>query len=146
MIMPIFYHLKEWNSMQSWFTISVYLYFISIYYLIGLLVDDKLIKKDTFFKASHKQQYRKLKNAEKSWSTRLFSVTNSRGWENRTPTKGFGDPYHTIWPIPYIQEKVAVGHKFFYIVLSKLHTCLLIVNQTLESILNLRFLVKPSPD
>ena len=24
-----------------------------------------------------------------------------RGWENRTPTKGFGDPYHTIWPIPY---------------------------------------------
>ena len=62
--------------MQSWFTISVYLYFISIYYLIGLLVDDKLIKKDTFFKASHKQQYRKLKNAEKSWSTRLFSVTN----------------------------------------------------------------------
>ena len=26
----------------------------------------------------------------------------NRGWENRTPTKGFGDPYHTIWPIPYI--------------------------------------------
>ena len=52
--------------MQSCFTISVYLYFISIYYLIGLLADDKLIKKDTFFKASHNQQYRKLKNAEKS--------------------------------------------------------------------------------
>lgn len=52
--------------MQSCFTISVYLYFISIYYLIDLLADDKLIKKDTFFKASHKQQYRKLKNAEKS--------------------------------------------------------------------------------
>ena len=35
----------------------------------------------------------------------------SRGWENRTPTKGFGDPYHTIWPIPYI-------------ISSKPHTCL----------------------
>ena len=31
----------------------------------------------------------------------LFSRVSSRGWENRTPTKGFGDPYHTIWPIPY---------------------------------------------
>ena len=31
----------------------------------------------------------------------LFSKVSSRGWENRTPTKGFGDPYHTIWPIPY---------------------------------------------
>ena len=30
-----------------------------------------------------------------------FSRVSSRGWENRTPTKGFGDPYHTIWPIPY---------------------------------------------
>ena len=30
-----------------------------------------------------------------------FSKVSSRGWENRTPTKGFGDPYHTIWPIPY---------------------------------------------
>ena len=29
----------------------------------------------------------------------------SRGWENRTPAKGFGDPYHTIWPIPYILIK-----------------------------------------
>ena len=30
-----------------------------------------------------------------------FWLVRSRGWENRTPTKGFGDPYHTIWPIPY---------------------------------------------
>ena len=29
----------------------------------------------------------------------------SRGWENRTPAKGFGDPYHTIWPIPYVFYK-----------------------------------------
>ena len=46
--------------------------------------------------------YGKTKNAENLW-LRLFSALNSRGWENRTPTKGFGDPYHTIWPIPYIQ-------------------------------------------
>ena len=29
----------------------------------------------------------------------------NRGWENRTPTKGFGDPYHTIWPIPYMKYR-----------------------------------------
>ena len=40
-------------------------------------------------------------NAQKPVNTKLSSVFNSRGWENRTPTKGFGDPYHTIWPIPY---------------------------------------------
>ena len=49
---------------------------------------------------------------------RLNRLTNgpyliiNRGWENRTPTKGFGDPYHTIWPIPYI----------IYLIHSKLHT------------------------
>ena len=32
---------------------------------------------------------------------RKYAVCN-RGWENRTPTKSFGDSYHTIWPIPYI--------------------------------------------
>ena len=32
----------------------------------------------------------------------LSGFLGHRGRENRTPTKGFGDPYHTIWPIPYL--------------------------------------------
>ena len=40
---------------------------------------------------------------------KTFRLLKSRGWENRTPTKGFGDPYHTIWPIPYIIGIVAIS-------------------------------------
>ena len=52
-----------------------------------------------------------------------------------------------VYKILYFRHKKSgyLSH-FLTIVYSKLHTCLLIVNQTLESILNLRFLVKPSPD
>ena len=62
-----------------------------------------------YFKDTFNDTFRNLqiKNAKKSWFIRLFSVPNSRGWENRTPTKGFGDPYHTIWPIPCIIKIIA---------------------------------------
>ena len=50
----------------------------------------------------------------------------------------------TVFDFKY--KKSGYLSHFLTIVYSKLHTCLLIVNQTLESILNLRFLVKPSPD
>ena len=43
--------------------------------------------------------------SQKALISLTFWLVRSRGWENRTPTKGFGDPYHTIWPIPYIQKK-----------------------------------------
>ena len=33
---------------------------------------------------------------------RRISAVSSRGWENRTPAKSFGDFCHTIWPIPFI--------------------------------------------
>ena len=39
--------------------------------------------------------------SQKALISLTFWLVRSRGWENRTPTKGFGDPYHTIWPIPY---------------------------------------------
>ena len=41
---------------------------------------------------------RNMTQKNKALKTQGFT---HRGWENRTPTKGFGDPYHTIWPIPY---------------------------------------------
>ena len=34
---------------------------------------------------------------------RFFGLYNTRGWENRTPAKSFGDSCHTIWPIPYFK-------------------------------------------
>ena len=41
------------------------------------------------------------RKSQKPWKFKVSDSSVNRGWENRTPTKGFGDPYHTIWPIPY---------------------------------------------
>ena len=40
--------------------------------------------------------------SQKPWKFKVSDSSVNRGWENRTPAKGFGDPYHTTWPIPYI--------------------------------------------
>ena len=48
-----------------------------------------------------------MKNAGYLEKIKASGVSESRGWENRTPTKGFGDPYHTIWPIPCIIKIIA---------------------------------------
>ena len=37
------------------------------------------------------------------WKIKASGTSWSRGWENRTPAKSFGDSCHTIWPIPYIK-------------------------------------------
>ena len=37
-----------------------------------------------------------MKNAGYLEKIKASGVSESRGLENRTPTKGFGDPYHTI--------------------------------------------------
>ena len=39
-----------------------------------------------------------------------FWAQKNRGWENRTPTKGFGDPCHAIWPIPYLKRAYYLYH------------------------------------
>ena len=54
---------------------------------------------------------------------RKYAVCN-RGWENRTPTKSFGDSYHTIWPIPYIvwRKHLVFTKCFIFYVPSKPHT------------------------
>ena len=36
------------------------------------------------------------------WKIKASGTSWSRGWENRTPAKSFGDSCHTIWPIPCI--------------------------------------------
>ena len=72
------------------------------------------------FILSHKIIYVTQKNT-------YFRCFSNRGWENRTPTKGFGDPYHTIWPIPYIQKKFNTFRsvkfsRYLYFVPSEFHT------------------------
>ena len=44
------------------------------------------------------------KKTGKRWFSTLSGYFQDRGWENRTPAKGFGDPYHTTWPIPYLSK------------------------------------------
>jgi hypothetical protein len=34
----------------------------------------------------------------------IYVKHNNRGGENRTPTKGFGDPYDTTSPHPYLKD------------------------------------------
>ena len=58
-----------------------------------------------------------------------------RGWENRTPTKGFGDPYHTIWPIPYIYKNDVSDTSFIILldILQKINGILYLQNFTQNS-------------
>lgn len=53
--------------------------------------------------AKHSETHQNVKK-KKCCNAPKFKVYNTfssnRGWGNRTPAKGFGDPYHTTWPIP----------------------------------------------
>ena len=56
------------------------------------------------------------KKSQKPWKFKVPDLPVNRGWENRTPTKGFGDPYHTIWPIPCIKYIIRYTLKTAHII------------------------------
>ena len=70
---------------------------------------------------------RNMTQKNKALKTQGFT---HRGWENRTPTKGFGDPYHTIWPIPYIYKNDVSDTSFIILldILQKINGILYLQN------------------